>query len=149
MNREHLAYQIYYSHLLESMTSRFYGRVNKTLSFLLVVLGSAVISHCFSPVLMGVLIALISALNSVCSFGASAELARVQSSRYLRLYNCLHAIESDEDLMQQLMKIQEDDKIPNPVIARLAEREAGEIFPEFKVSSAPSKREKIYLFVIG
>lgn len=149
MNREHMAYQIYYSHLLESMTSRLNGRISKTLSFLLVVLGSAVISHYFNPVLMGVLIALISALNTVCSFSASAELARVQSSRYLRLFNCLHAIESDEDLMQQLMKIQEDDKIPNPVIARMAEREAGKTFEEFKVSGAPSGREKLYLFFLS
>jgi len=149
MNREQMAYQIYYSHLLESMTSRFNGKVNKILSFLLVVLGSAVISHHFNPAFMGVLIALISALNTVCSFGASAELARVQSSRYLRLFNSLHAIKSDEELMQQLMKIQEDDKIPNPVIARLAEREAGKTFSDFRVQGAPSRKEKIYSFFIG
>lgn len=149
MNREHMAYQIYYSHVLESMTSRLNGRVNKTLSFLLVVLGSAVISRYFNPALLGVLIALISALNTVCSFGASAEHARVQSSRYLRLFNCLHTVETDEDLMQQLMKIQEDDKIPNPVIARLAEREAGKTFSDFEVQDAPSRKEKIYSFFVN
>lgn len=149
MTRQHMAYQIYYSHLLESMTSRLNSRVSKTLSFLLIVLGSAVISHYFNPVLMGVLIALISALNTVCSFSESAELARVQSSRYLRLYNCLKGADSDEDLMQQLMKIQEDDKIPNPVIARLAEREAGKLFEEFKVPGVPSKRERLYSFFLS
>lgn len=149
MNREHQAYQIFYSHLLESMTSRFYGRVNKILSFLLVVLGSTVISNHFNPTFMGILIAVISGLNIACSFGASAELARVQSSRYLRLFNSLHAIKSDEELMQQLMKIQEDDKIPNPVIAKLAEREAGKTFSDFRMQDAPSRKEKFYSFFIS
>ncbi|CNH99242.1 hypothetical protein HB991_03140 [Yersinia mollaretii] len=149
MNREQMAYQIYYSHLLESMTARFNGRVNKTLSFMLIVLGSTVaISH-FNPVFMGLLIALISALNTVGAFGSSAELSRVQSSRYLRLYNCLHLVRSDEELMQQLMKIQEDDHIPNPTIAKLAGREAGKTFDTFKVQTTPSKMERVYSFFIG
>jgi len=146
MNREHIAYQIYYSHLLESMISRFNGRVNKTLSFLLIVLGSAVISHYFNTVFLGVLIALISALNTVGSYGATAELARVQSSRYLRLYNSLHSFETDEDLMHQLMKIQEDDKPPNLTIAKLAEREAGKTFKDFMIHERLSRKEKLYTF---
>ena len=144
MNREHIAYQIYYSHLLESMTSRFNGRVNKILSFLLFILGSAVVSQYFNALILGVLIALISALNTVGSYGATAELARVQSSRYLRLYNSLHSVETDADLMHQLMKIQEDDKIPNPTIANLAEREAGKTFKDFMIHEQLSRKEKIY-----
>lgn len=149
MNREQMAYQIYYSHLLESMTSRFNERANKTLSFFLIVLGSAVIGSYFNPVFMGLLIALISAFNTVGAFGASSELSRVQSSRYLKLYNCLHLVTSDEDLMRQLMKIQEDDRIPNPTIAKLAEREAGKTFTDFMVQEKPSKKEQTYSFFIG
>lgn len=149
MNQEQIAYQIYYSHLLESMTSRFNGRINKTLSFFLIVLGTAVISSYFNPVFLGLLIAIISAVNTVGAYGASAELSRVQSSRYLRLYNCLHLATSDEDLMQQLMKIQEDDHIPNSTIAKLAEREAGKTFRDFEVSEKPSRKERTYAFIIG
>jgi len=149
MDREHIAYQIFYSYLLERMTSKLNDRISKALSFLLLILGSTVISSHFNPVLVGLTITIISAINTVCSFSASAELARVQSSRYLKLYNCLHTIKSDEDLMHQLIKIQEDDKIPNPTLARLAERESGMTFEDFKVSGLPSKKEKLYSFFVN
>lgn len=51
--------------------------------------------------------------------------------------------------MQQLMKIQEDDHIPNPAIAKLAEREAGKTFKDFMVQEKRSKKEQAYSFFIG
>ncbi len=52
MNREELLYQILYSHNLEKLYGTLTGRIDKILSFCLLLLGSAVVAstgHTVSP----------------------------------------------------------------------------------------------------
>lgn len=112
MSREDMLYQILYSHRLEKMFSTLTGRIDKGLSFLLILLGSSVIAGFGYPVVVGLAIAGISAIKMAFHFEAAAEHSRKQAASYLNLFNSQHLIESDSNLLGAITKIQDDDHAP-------------------------------------
>ncbi|HCQ6671051.1 hypothetical protein ACHEUO_22300 [Klebsiella oxytoca] len=109
MNREEMLYQILYSHNLERMFSTVTGRIDKALSFFLILLGSGVIVGLGYPVITGLLIAGISAIKLAFHFEASSERSRKQAAAYLKLFNAQHLIESDDDLLNKITELQDED----------------------------------------
>lgn len=112
MSREDMLYQVLYSHRLEKMFSTLTGRIDKSLSFLLILLGSSVIAGFGYPILIGLAIAGISAFKMAFHFEATAEHSRKQAASYLKLFNTHHLIESESDLLGAITKIQNDDHAP-------------------------------------
>ncbi|WP_350305566.1 hypothetical protein [Photorhabdus viridis] len=109
MSRDNLLYQIYYSYQLHMMFSVLLGRIDKTLSFFLLLLGSSVIGNLGNQVIIGIAIAAITALRMAFSFEKTAESARKQSIRYLNLFTTQTFITSDQELSNQVSNIQNDD----------------------------------------
>jgi hypothetical protein len=91
------------------MFSILLGRIDKTLSFILLLLGSSVIGNLGNQVIIGVAIAAITALRMAFSFEKTAELAKKQSIRYLNLFTTQAFIASDQELSNQVSNIQNDD----------------------------------------
>ncbi|ELQ9307932.1 hypothetical protein R3D73_000844 [Serratia marcescens] len=112
MSREDMLYQILYSHRLEKMFSTLTGRIDKGLSFLLILLGSSVIAGFGYPVVVGLAIAGISAFKMAFHFEAAAEHSRKQAASYLNLFNTQHLMEDDSDLLGAITKVQDDDHAP-------------------------------------
>lgn len=112
MSREDMLYQILYSHRLEKMFSTLTGRIDKGLSFLLILLGSSVIAGFGYPVGVGLAIAGISAFKMAFHFEAAAEHSRKQAASYLNLFNSQHLMDDDSDLLGAITRIQDDDHSP-------------------------------------
>ncbi|MCT8350090.1 hypothetical protein LGZ99_23570 [Photorhabdus temperata] len=111
MSRENLLYLIYYSYQLHMMFSVLLGRIDKVLSFFLLLLGSSVIGNLGNQVIIGIAIAAITALRMAFSFEKTAESARKQSIRYLNLYT-IHALTAPEqELANYVSDMQNDDHI--------------------------------------
>ncbi|MGH1472825.1 hypothetical protein [Yersinia proxima] len=112
MSREDMLYQIMYSHYLEKMFSIFTGRLDKTLSFALILLGSSVMANFDHTIIIGLAIAVISAVKMAFTFEATAEHSRKQAAMYLKLFNIQHQIASDEELLKEIQNIQDGDYSP-------------------------------------
>lgn len=117
MSREDMLYQILYSHHLEKMFSTLTRRIDKSLSFFLFLLGSSVIAGFNHPVVIGLLIAGISAIKMAFHLEAAAEHSRKQAASYLRLFNTQHLIESDNDLLEAITKTQDEDHAPWTILS--------------------------------
>ncbi|EAC1133926.1 hypothetical protein DU258_21115 [Salmonella enterica subsp. enterica] len=120
MNREELLYQILYSHNLEKLYGTLTGRIDKILSFCLLLLGSAVVASIGHPVATGLFIAGITALRMAFRFEAASEHARRQSGAWLKLFNTQHQTLSDDDLLCAVTSLQEADSAVWSVLIRPA-----------------------------
>lgn len=109
MNREEMLYQIYYSYCVELKFSRILGRIDKVLSFALILLGSSVIANAGSPFWIGIFIAAISAIKMAFHFESSSAQARKNAGNYLKLYNSSLNEESDSELQKKILTLQEND----------------------------------------
>lgn len=116
MSREDMLYQILYSHHLEKMFSVINGRIDKCLSFLLFLLGSSVIAGLGYPVMIGLLIAGISAIKMAFHFEAAAEHSRKQAAAYLRLYTTQNQFITDTELQNAIADAQDGDHLPWPAL---------------------------------
>ena len=112
MSREDMLYLIYYSHHLEKMFSIITGRIDKILSFLLLLLGSSVFGGLGHPILIGLLIAGISAIKMSFHFEAAAEHSRKQASAYLKLYTVHFQFANDQELLDAIADAQDKDHNP-------------------------------------
>lgn len=109
MSREEMCQQIYYSYRLENMFSKITGRIDRLLSFFILLLGSSVIASYGNPVFIGLSVAGISALKLSFAFEAASGNAKKQSARYLRLFNTSDQVISANELRDKMADIQDDD----------------------------------------
>ncbi|HAT1511891.1 TPA: hypothetical protein I8W54_000160 [Morganella morganii] len=121
MTREQLLQQIYFSYKLNSIVSVTFNRIDKILSFLLLLLGSSVIGSLGNNIFLGLCIATITAVRMAWPLEKTAENARKQSVAYLNLYTVQATFDSDEKLTNALTLIQKDDLIPWWSLYRIAE----------------------------
>jgi hypothetical protein len=111
MSREELIRQTYYSFFYETMLSTFYGRVDRILNFVLLLLGSAVFASFGDPIFIGAVIAVVSSVLFVWQPAKSALLCDIQAKKMKSL---IYAhVKMDDDLFhQQYREVQETDS-PN------------------------------------
>ncbi|USS95161.1 hypothetical protein M5J15_11110 [Serratia symbiotica] len=84
MNREDMLYQTLYSYRLKKMFSTLKGRIDKGLSFLLILLGSSVIAGFGYPVSIGFAIAGITSIKIAFHFETASEYSQKQAASYLK-----------------------------------------------------------------
>lgn len=123
MNRNSLIEQILFSHYFEKMFSVLTDRIDKFLSLMLLLLGSSAMADITNPVIVGMLVAAISALQLIYQFGKSSEHSKKQAAAYQKLFSVADTIDSDDELRERLLAIEEDDQSPwrileNPAIIR-------------------------------
>lgn len=109
MNREEMLYQIYFSYCVELKFSRIMSRIDKSLSFALILLGSSVIGRAGDPFWIGLSVAAISAIKMAFHFEASASQAKKHANAYLKLYNLSENEPSDSSLQNKIVALQEGD----------------------------------------
>ncbi|MDV2871356.1 hypothetical protein [Phytobacter diazotrophicus] len=108
MSREETIFAIYYSHELQRITSVVTGRIDKVLTFALLLLGSSVMASVGNSVFIGFCVAIIAALQNTFKLGAKSESSRSRSQQYLNLYTASETM-SFEVLLTQFMGLQEND----------------------------------------
>lgn len=145
MSRDESLYQIYYSYLLHRSFAILTGRIDKFMTFLLLLLGSSVMASIGNSVLIGFLIAAIAAMQNAFKPSSSSEASRIQAARYLNLYTENEDLNRDE-LKDQKLSIQEDDLHPWLSVENIAEYRA-DIFLKNESSIVLNKFEKLIGFI--
>ncbi|EKN6210047.1 MULTISPECIES: hypothetical protein [Yersinia] len=108
MTRNDLEYNIYYSHYLEKMFSVITGRIDKFISFSLLMSGSAVFASFGSNVFFGFLVALLSSIALIYEFGKKSSASLEQSKSYHSLIINIPEL-SDDQLRQKFSDINSKD----------------------------------------
>lgn len=147
MSREQMLYQIWFSHRLYSMSGVVLRRVDKTLSFLLLLLGSSVMGDIGWPQVTGFLIAALTALKMAFQFERSGEVATIQSRAWQNLY-CAAGDISDEDLNEQIQNIQQNDPVAWRSLVAPAETETRNDLGE-PVTTRLTLVERVVAFLAG
>ena len=123
MTRQDSLYQIYYSYLLHRSFATLTGRIDKFITFLLLLLGSSVMASMGNSMLIGLLIAGIAAIQNAFKPSSSSEACKVQASRYLNLYT-EHEVLNNDEVTELKLSIQKDDQHPWLSVERIAEYRA-------------------------
>lgn len=109
MSREQMLYQIYYSYRLHALFGVLTGRIDRTLSFLLLLFGSSVMGNIGYPVIIGFSIAAITAIKMAFTFETTSESARKQAMLYLNLMTSQALTMPLDDLASEIKSIQKND----------------------------------------
>lgn len=115
MTRETTLFNIRYSYHIETMQATFYSRLDKLLTFVQLMLGSAIFASYGSLPLFGASVAAISAASFVWQPGKVAMLCEYQSKKMKELISCPASC-SDEDLHAAYLRAEEGD---NPTLGLL------------------------------
>lgn len=108
MTRDSIAFNIRYSFHIETMQATFYNRLDKFLTFVQIMLGSAIFAAYGSIPLFGAVVAAISAVSFVWQPGKAAMLCEVQAKKMKELINKPSTI-SVEDLHAAYLRAEEGD----------------------------------------
>lgn len=108
MSREETIFAIYYSHELQRITSVATGRIDKVLTFFLLLLGSSVMASAGNPVFIGFCVAIIAALQNAFKFCAKSESSRSRSQVYLNLFTVSETL-TNEELSTRFIDTQQND----------------------------------------
>lgn len=112
MARETTIFNIRYSFYIETMQATFFNRMDRLLTFLQIMLGSAIFAAYGSIPLFGAVVAAISVISFVWQPGRVSMLCEVQSRKMKELIN-LPASYSDEDLHTAYLRAEQSD---NPTL---------------------------------
>lgn len=115
MTREEVLRRTYYSYFIETMQATLLGRVDRVLTFLQLLLGSAVFASLGNSFFLGALIATISAISFVWQPAKSALVCEIQAKKMKKLLSSYEKLD-DDAFYQEYIKNEDSD---SPVIGAL------------------------------
>lgn len=119
MEREELLYRIEYSYNFEAMFSKITWRIDKLISLMLLILGSAVFSGVQGAFGFGLAVAILSAIQMTYQYAKASEHSSIQSRAYMKLLT-LESRFSDDELLDKFVEIEDGDHKPWFVLSDLA-----------------------------
>lgn len=110
MSSQDPIFTITYSYYLNEMQSVFFDRIDKFISFLLIVLGSSVMASGFNLFITGLFIASLSAFQFIYQPGKASYLANSRAKQYLSLkYNAESQKLEDDEIDKKLSDLLQND----------------------------------------
>lgn len=119
MEREDLLYRIEYSYNFESMFSKITWRIDKLISLILLILGSAVFSGIQGAFWFGLAVAVLTAIQMTYQYAKASEHSSAQSRAYMKLLT-LESRYSDDELLDKMVEIEDGDHKPWLALSDLA-----------------------------
>lgn len=115
MTRESLLIKIRYSFHIETMQETFYSKLDRYITFIQIILGSAIFASFGSTPLLGAIVTVISVASFVWQPGKTAMLCSIQARKMKMLLNKAPDL-SDEELRAAFINAEEGD---NPTLGLL------------------------------
>ncbi|MFS1539528.1 MAG: hypothetical protein ACL7BU_13530 [Candidatus Phlomobacter fragariae] len=109
MNREEITDRILYGHYLEQLFAIITGRIDKFISVLLLIFGSAIVLK-GNPYFFGISIVGLSAIQLTYQFGKKSGAAKKKAFDYLKLYTNESKFD-DGELRERLLELESTDEI--------------------------------------
>lgn len=107
MSRQDVITRILYSHYLEKLYATATGRMDKIISVLILIFGSSIILN-GNPFLFGILVVILTGMQTVFQFGRRSGSTRKRAYDYQRLYTN-ESKYTDEDLLFHMLEIESSD----------------------------------------
>ncbi|WGL95984.1 hypothetical protein [Arsenophonus nasoniae] len=108
MNREEIT-DILYSHYLERSFATITERIDKLISVLMLIFGSAIVLK-GNPFFFGILVVILSSIQATYQFGKKSGSAKKKSVDYLKLYTNQSKYD-DNELRERLLELESTDEI--------------------------------------
>lgn len=105
---QHLSFNIAYGMYLQRLGSRFYGRLDKLISFLVLLCGMAVVADYLNHFFLGVVVALLGCWQVVYTPGINSVAARNQQDKYSYLLEAFPTL-TEEEVRKQLIELRHSD----------------------------------------
>lgn len=108
MSRNDITTRILYSHYLEKLFATATGRLDRIISVLIIVFGSSIILK-GNPFIFGVLVVVLTGIQTVFQFGKKSGSARKRAFDYQRLYTN-ESKYTDDDLTFHMLELESSDE---------------------------------------
>lgn len=141
--REALGFEVAYSLCYEKMMYKFYGRVDKLSSFLLLVSGASIIATSIPDWVLGLFVAIISGLQFVYAPGQKYQAAKTTHNNYYELYTDMSAL-SDTAIRERLKELSKEDTDPIGLLSHPARLAALLMLGYTRQTSEPAEREMTF-----
>lgn len=105
---QHLGFSVTYAMYHQQLAARLYSRIDKLISFLILLCGMAVVSQLLPPVLTGFIVTVLGCWQLVYLPSSRAASAAEQYLRYERLFERFSQLTADE-IERKLIKIRRRD----------------------------------------
>lgn len=109
MSREEMTDRILYGHYLEQLYSTATGRIDRLISTLIFILGSAIVLKA-NPFYFGVLVVILTAIQTCYAFGKKSGAAQKKAFDYLKLYTNASKY-TEEEIRDRLLDLESTDEI--------------------------------------
>lgn len=123
MSRDDVIFDLHYSYFLENMFSTLMGRMDKTMSLLLIVLGGTAFAPFSNAFFFGVSVATLSAAQFIFQPGKQEGIASEHAKKYLQLIGVSDSLD-DETLLKRFCELQTLDSRPWGALKNAAQRRA-------------------------
>lgn len=117
--RNEREFTLYNSYNVEKLTETLNARADRLCTFLLILLGSAVLADVAHTTVVGLIVTSLAAVQFVYRFGETAGNARTQKLRYASLLDHKNSID-DKELADRLDRIHEHDSRPLASVEAIA-----------------------------
>ena len=146
--RNCLKFEVIYSFCYEKVMYKFLGRMDKLASFILMITGMSVIATTWNGVILGSIVAIVTALQLVYSPGSKSQSAKGVYQKYYSMY--IHFDEMDNEVIKnKLLNLSENETDEIGFLsypARLAALAMLSCTPESGYSEEPRKLTKLEYF---
>ncbi|MNB97648.1 hypothetical protein D3C75_448800 [compost metagenome] len=147
MNRDDLIFDIHYSHYLEKMFATLTGRIDRIITFIIILSGCGVFVSVSGYVIVGALIAVLSVSQVVFQFSRASGIASEHARKYLSLITDEPEL-TDEELLSRFKLLQDSDSNPWGSLMAAAHKRAC-IALGRQVNSRELSRKEAFLARLG
>ncbi|HEC0656731.1 TPA: hypothetical protein R1S00_004057 [Enterobacter hormaechei] len=140
MNRDDIIFDIHYSHYLEKMFATLTGRIDRIITFIIILSGCGVFVSVTGYFIVGALIAALSICQVVFQFSRASGVAAEHARKYLALITDEPAL-SNEELLSRFKLLQDSDSEPWGSLKPAAHKRASVVLGRIDNSRALTSKE--------
>lgn len=148
MSRDDVIFDLHYSYFLENMFSTLMGRIDKTMSLLLIVLGGTAFAPFSNAFFFGVSVATLSATQFIFQPGKQEGVAAEHAKKYLQLIGISGTLD-DETLLKRFNELQSLDSKPWGTLKNAAQRRATIVLDMHDIQPELTRWEKTWSWLAG
>ncbi|EPQ0974071.1 hypothetical protein ACX3OY_17235 [Citrobacter farmeri] len=148
MSRYNLVFDIHYSYYLEKMFATLTGRIDRLMTFLIILSGCSVFVSITGYIWFGAFIAALSVSQVVYQFSRSSGIATEQARLYLDLISDENSL-TDEELLLRFKQLQNADSKPWGCLELSAQKRATIVLELTDKTRELTKFEAIMAWLAG
>lgn len=143
MNRDDIIFDIHYSHYLEKMFATFTGRIDRIITFIIILSGCGVFVSVTGYFIVGALIAALSICQVVFQFSRASGIAAEHARKYLALITDEPEL-TNEELLSRFKLLQDSDSEPWGSLKPAAHKRASIVLGRTDNSRALTRKEAFF-----